>query len=131
MNMKSEPMMNYTDLSTPDSFRFVFRCDRCGAGVPSERYLFSTKEFLESLHEDVRALLWTRQHDEAYERASGEAPTDFNRCPVCGRRVCDECFALSPEVAEVGTDMCVDCKKLWETVVQTAGHRFGGAAGKG
>ena len=104
--MKTKPLSKYSDRSTLDSFQFVFFCDRCGVGVKSERYAFETQEFHRPLNEKAGALLWTRQHDAAYARANDEALTDFNLCPVCGRRVCCDCFYVSSE--EV-TDLCLDC----------------------
>lgn len=97
----------YTDLSALDSFRFVFHCERCGAGVSSEKYGFNTEGFDQPLDESARALLWTEQHDNAYRRASGEAKFEFNLCPVCGRRVCGACFFLMDEAAGI----CTDCRR--------------------
>ena len=107
--MASAPVTRkFTNISTEDEFQFIFQCDRCGAGVRSEKYNFSTERFEPPPQGRARALLWTRQHDEAYERANWEARFDFNICPACGRRVCDSCFYVSPEAV---TDICVDCKR--------------------
>lgn len=97
----------YSDVSGLDSFRFIFRCDRCGAPAESETYRFSTEGLTLPINSKARALLWTRQHGEAYERANSEARFEFNRCPACGRRVCDQCFYVS---GEADTDICHDCK---------------------
>ncbi len=105
--MKTKPIASYTDRSTRDSFRFIFYCERCGAGAESEVYALQTLRLPHPLGEKARALLWIRQHDEAYERANNEARTDFNLCPDCGRRVCCDCFYVASE--EV-TDLCVDCR---------------------
>ncbi len=43
--------------------------------------------------EKARVLMWKVEHDAAYERANTEAVLNFNRCPQCGQRVCDDCFA--------------------------------------
>ena len=110
--MTSAPVTKkFTNISTEDGFQFVFQCDRCGAGAPSEKYKFSTDHFKPQLRDRARALVWTRQHDEAFERANNEARSDFNICPVCGRRVCDNCFYVSPGLV---TDVCLDCKRLLE-----------------
>ena len=110
--MTSTPVTKkFTDISTPESFQFIFLCDRCGAGVWSEKYQLSTERFSPPPRGRTRALLWTRQHDEAYERANAEARFNFNFCPVCGRRVCDNCFHVSPEAV---TDICLDCKRSRE-----------------
>jgi len=101
----------FTNLSTRDSFGFVFHCERCGAGVHSERYRFNTRNINHSLDERSSALLWTRQHLYAYERAVNEARFEFNLCPVCKRRVCVGCFL---ECEETAAGMCVDCRVLPE-----------------
>ena len=91
--MASMPITKkFTNISTEDSFQFVFKCDRCGAGTRSEKYRFSIERYDAPLRDRARSLLWTKQHDEAYERANIEARSDFNLCPICGRRVCDKCF---------------------------------------
>ena len=105
--MRSEPVTKkITNISTNSTFRFIFYCDRCGAGVHSACYIFNTKCFDPPPRGRARALLWTRQHDEAYERANSEARIAFNRCPVCGRRVCGDCFHVS---SDAHTDICIDC----------------------
>ena len=107
--MTSAPFTKkFTDISTLDYFQFVFRCDRCSAGVWSEKYKFNTERFDPPPRGHARALLWMRQHDEAYERANVEARSAFNICPVCGRRVCDSCFHVASGTV---TDICVDCKR--------------------
>ena len=104
----SHATKRYTDISTSDDFQFVFHCDRCNAGALSEKYVFNTTEFNKPLNEKARALLWTRQHTNAYKRASGEAQYEFNVCPQCGRRVCTECFHLFLETTE---GACADCEQ--------------------
>ena len=94
----------FTNLSTPDSYLFAFHCDRCNAEARSEQYIFNTEGFGQ-LNEPIRTLLWNRQHDEAYERANSEAKFEFNICPVCGRRVCCQCFQDNPETG----GLCLDC----------------------
>ena len=110
--MTSAPLTKkITNNSTEDDFQFFFHCDRCGAGVPSEKYIFSAEHFDPPLRGLARTLLWTRRHDEAYERANDEARFEFNLCPICGRRVCDNCFHVSSEAV---TDICLDCKQSLE-----------------
>ena len=100
--------LNYTDLSTRDSFRFAFYCDHCGAGLLSELYQFNTEGLRLPPAGNARMLLWTRQHDAAYARAASEAQLYFNLCPVCGRWVCASCFYVSSGAV---TDICLDCKE--------------------
>ena len=97
----------YTDLSTPDYFRFIFHCERCGAGVISDKYIFNTGDLTLPLAENVRALLWARQHAAAKERAQNDAKFEFNVCRVCGRKICDRCFSL---FAESLAGVCTYCK---------------------
>ena len=105
--MASKPVTKkFTNLSTNDDFQFIFHCDRCGSGARSEKYKFRADGFDPPPRGNARALLWTRQHDAAYERANDEAQFDYNFCPVCGRLVCDNCFHVSPEGP---TDICLDC----------------------
>lgn len=94
----------WDDRSTDRWFRFVFYCDRCGAAWESERYPFSLREAApqSSAEESARMLLWRTEHDAAYERANTEALFHFNRCPVCGARVCDSCYLLTE-------DLCASC----------------------
>ncbi len=101
----------FKDLSTPDSFAFLFHCDRCGKEWRSDTYKFNTRNFESPLDETVRGMLWNQQHEEAYERANREAGIRFNRCPCCGCRICDDCLYLA------SSGECKDCadKNLtWE-----------------
>jgi len=103
---------NFTDISTENDFQFIFRCDRCGAGTQTEKYPFNTERFNAPPGSRAYALLWTRQHDDAYERANTEIRVDFNYCRDCERWVCNDCFHVSPEAE---TDICFDCKRIRET----------------
>ena len=103
--MESKPVTaKYTDLSTPNWFRFAFHCDRCGAGTLSERYVFNPEDFDRQPGRKEKELLWTQQHEDAFERANSEAKFEFNVCPSCGGRFCNECFRLTEE-----SGLCVDC----------------------
>ena len=82
----------YKDLSTLDSFAFVFYCDSCGKEWRSEFYAFDPKGFEPPIDEKILSMLWNQQHEEAYERANREAGARLFRCPACGRRVCDDCY---------------------------------------
>ena len=37
-------------------------------------------------------MLWEQEHQAAFEQANLEAHFHFNRCPLCGKWVCDDCF---------------------------------------
>lgn len=91
-----------TDDSTGKAFAFAFYCELCGKpwqSVPVSR-MHPVEERKGRKAESERR----REHDAAYERANLEAISHFNRCPVCRRWVCDECFRILPE-----RDVCKDC----------------------
>ena len=87
----------YKDLSTPDSFSFLFYCDRCGKEWQSAVYAFDMKGVEAPMDDNIRSILWNKQREEAYECANREAGKRFIRCPVCGCRVCDDCFYNGPQ----------------------------------
>ena len=97
----------YKDLSTPDEFLFSFYCDRCGGEWKSDTYAFNINEFIPPVDEQIRAMLWNQQHEEAYERANREAGARFNRCPSCGCHVCDDCLYTGQQSTQNG---CKNCK---------------------
>jgi hypothetical protein len=101
----------YTDLSTADSFAFRFYCDDCGREWQSAPIAFCCDGFAQPPEESVRSMLWNGQHEAAYERANREALFHFNLCPLCGRRVCDECFYVSDTEH---TDVCKQCDSQGE-----------------
>ena len=85
----------FHDKSTDRFFQFSFYCDECGLGWISECYQFSMRDApCESEGEKkARDIIWKSDHDAAYERANNEAILNFNKCPKCGQRVCDNCFS--------------------------------------
>ena len=94
------------DHSSMDSFAFSFCCDRCGKSWRSGAISFSGEGNRSIENDEVRKLLWERDHRIAFERADMEAQLHFNRCPACGRWVCDECFR---PLASDEQDLCCDC----------------------
>ena len=95
----------FKDLSTADSFEFVFTCDRCGKEWRSDIYAFDLRGFESPMDEKIRCMLWNQQHEEAYERANREVGAMLFRCPVYGCRVCDECYCEASD----DSDRCADC----------------------
>lgn len=85
----------YKDHSTEAFFRFSFYCDECGSVWTSEKYPYSLRNSPPSGPGEKRAriMLWKAEHDAAYERSNTEAMFHFNRCPQCGKKVCDDCFS--------------------------------------
>lgn len=92
----------FCDRSTDSEFAFSFFCDSCGTAWESERYPFSLRETppLSEAEQKAHKILWAAEHNAAYERANNEAILHFNRCPRCGRRVCDNCFAALDDVCK-------------------------------
>ena len=45
------------------------------------------------------------EHRFAFERANMEAGMKFNRCPICGSQVCDDCFIFRSGSG----DLCKKC----------------------
>ena len=56
--------------------------------------------------EEARKLLWAHEHRKAFEQANLEAHLQFNRCPSCGKWVCDDCFCIEVEKGRVCSDCC-------------------------
>ncbi len=84
-----------TDKSTATRLQFSVRCEECGRIWESRPAAFS--------HDRERAT--------AKSQALGEAHQHFNRCPECGRIVCDACFLVCED-----HDMCRACaEKLGKT----------------
>lgn len=91
------------DHSTEREFCFTFYCDICNHPWES----VPVKGSLESgcgCSAEAKALIWQSEHDAAYERANQEAVRHFNRCPICKRFVCDDCFLILPD-----QDLCIEC----------------------
>lgn len=94
------------DHSSMDSFEFSFCCDRCGKGWRSGAVPFTEIGSPEIENHEVRGMIWERDHRVAFERANLEAQFHFNRCPLCGRWVCDDCFR---PLGSDEYDLCCDC----------------------
>jgi hypothetical protein len=114
------------DRSTMDAFSFSFFCDICEVEWRSARYKLNPGDYSAQINSAIYRMLWNDQHAAAYERANRDARFEFNRCPMCGRGVCKDCFHLS--VTGV-SDICVDClKSLTHEKDQGAGIDDGYAA---
>ena len=94
------------DHSSLEFFEFSFYCDRCDKSWRSEAVLFAARGSPAIENDEVRKMLWEWDHRAAFERANLEAQFHFNRCPACGRWVCDDCF--QPLVND-RYDLCRDC----------------------
>ena len=87
-----------TDESEGVVYRYTFYCDVCGS--PKESVPYRSDTALASPEERER------ESKDAYERANKEAMGWFNRCPVCLRFVCDDCFRV---IFDKEPDMCKEC----------------------
>ncbi len=87
-----------TDESAGGVYRFTFYCDICGKAWQSQPVKVTLKT-QSDVGRDIKA-----EHNSAYERANLEAMRHFNRCPVCKRWVCDDCFLIRGE-----DDVCKHC----------------------
>lgn len=96
----------YEDRSTDAFFQFAFFCAECGAVWKSERYPFSLNDSPPKSMGEKKAheIMWKAEHDAAYERANTGAIFHFNKCPSCGKAVCDRCFSEFE-------DVCIQCEK--------------------
>ena len=96
------------DCSTLEEFRFLVRCQECGRTWRSSAVRFS-KAGIAPTTEHRRVILRTlyeREREAAREKAMAEVPAIYNRCPVCGRLVCDRCFLICEDL-----DLCIACAK--------------------
>ena len=94
------------DCSTLEEFRFLVRCQECGRTWRSSAVRFS-KAGIAPTTEHRRVILralYEREREAAREKAMAEVPAIYNRCPVCGRLVCDRCFLICEDL-----DMCTAC----------------------
>ena len=99
------------DCSTLEEFRFLVRCQECGRTWRSSSVRFSkagAAPTTENRKVILRAL-YERERVAAREKAAAEVPAIFNRCPVCGRLVCDRCFLICEDL-----DMCAACAGKFE-----------------
>jgi len=79
-----------TDESEGGVYRFTFYCDICGSPKQSHPFISETEGYGILVDPAERE----KEHNDAYERANREMIRSFNRCPVCMRFVCDDCFYL-------------------------------------
>jgi len=93
--MLSPVTRKYKDLSTPESFAFVFYCDSCGKEWRSDVYAFDLKGFEPPVDAKILSMLWGQQHEEAYERANREIGARLFRCPTCSCRICEDCYDMN------------------------------------
>lgn len=94
------------DCSTIGEFRFLLRCQECGRTWRSSPVRFSKAgaEPETEARQVIFRALYAREREAARERAAAEVAEIFNRCPVCGRLVCDRCFLICEDL-----DMCAAC----------------------
>lgn len=111
-----------TDESDGNTYRFIFHCDACGHPWHSDTY----HSIPDPANADAVAGQRESDHKAAYERSNLLARLHFNRCPVCKKIVCNECFRIMPK-----SDMCIECAEKFEESAQnqqddTAGNMASG-----
>ena len=94
------------DHSDSERFSFSFFCDRCGKEWASPEKPFSQGGFTVVEKEDALKLLCAHEHRAAFDEANMEAHLQFNRCHLCGKWVCDDCFCVERKTGGV----CIHCK---------------------
>ena len=92
-----EPVtQKFKDSSTHEYFRFTFFCDSCGKAVTEITYpykpTFKAKLFISESERRARELILQSEHARAYDQANMEVLFQFNQCPACKKRVCDDCY---------------------------------------
>jgi len=94
------------DHSDGKHFSFSFFCDKCGKEWKSPVQDFTGMGNTGIENEEALRLLWAHEHQLAYETANYDARGYFSKCPICGKRVCDDCFDI--EEKEHG-GVCREC----------------------
>jgi len=82
-----------TDYSNEKYFSFGFVCDCCGMEWvnPKKPYTGGDRRI---------------EQQKAFNEAAEKAMRFFNKCPVCGKHVCDDCFDVE-EIEHGG--VCKEC----------------------
>ena len=100
------------DESGTESFVFSLNCSECGKNWKSTASRFSKAgvEPQNAAKQTIYQALYQRELQQAREQAVAEAVHHFNRCPLCGRLICNNCFLICEDL-----DMCRSCaEKLQE-----------------
>ena len=97
----------FTDESTEREFKFTFYCEHCGTGYQSPAIPFSGAATAGSFENFTRSqkLIWSAEHEDAYERANQRAQAIFTPCTGCGKLICEDC---ADELADIA--LCPDCR---------------------
>jgi hypothetical protein len=91
-----------TDESKEGEYCFTFYCDICGRAHQSPRYHSASADYADPGTRKA-------EYEDAYARANSEMVKKFNRCPVCQRVVCDECYDIMDDI-----NMCKACHQQAE-----------------
>ena len=67
---------------------------------------FSREDVMENPDAKDLTKLWDEYRLKAFEAAREDAAVEFNKCPMCGTWVCDDCFYVADETL---TDVCTNC----------------------
>ncbi|MHB8567760.1 MAG: zinc ribbon domain-containing protein [Nitrososphaerales archaeon] len=101
---------NYEDKSNENGFQFIFKCDVCGDGYESGfigSKAAKKKSFFNKVSQFGGAVSnnaylagalggqayqtpeWNKERETAFQQASNEGMSHFQRCPRCHKYVCD------------------------------------------
>lgn len=94
------------DCSDEQQFCFSLTCTECGTEWKSDPVRFSKAREKPPPEEKeaILRVLYQREYVKAREKALDDALYNFNLCPLCGRLVCNHCFAICDDL-----DMCRAC----------------------
>jgi len=94
METQHKPLTKKTnDHSNENGFSFGFVCDCCGM-----EWVSPIKPYSGGAQ--------TEERETVFNEAAEKAMRFFNKCPVCGNRVCDDCFDVE-EIEHGG--VCKEC----------------------
>lgn len=104
--MKEIIVRHLCDCSDDRQFCFSLTCAECGGVWTSTPVQFSKGGVPPATEAKtiVFRALYQREREWARALAVEEAVHEFNRCPLCGRLVCNRCFLICDDL-----DMCRTC----------------------
>ena len=103
------------NLSTKEVFLFRIACVGCGAEYANQPVRFSKAGVtpVSQAKKTVYEALYEQEFRDARQAALRVGAEHMNRCPICKRLVCDQCFLICDDL-----DMCRQCAEA----LQEKGH---------
>lgn len=104
----------FLDKSTKTHFEFEFFCDCCGKTIPTPvlEFIngFADEKYITDEQRQARDILYSFEHNNAYERANIEARFELDRCAKCGDMVCFDCSFFADDNGLVLCRKCINDK---------------------